>query len=79
MKLQVRLLGAYRECLPSDAQGSTYSLEIPVGTRIEELHAYVSVPADERQVILVNGQTPIVGQALEENDTVAIFPAMAGG
>jgi len=79
VKVCVKLLSTYRKYLPADARGSTYSLEVPAGIRIEELRAQVPVPADESQVVLINGRTPLAGQVLEESDTIAIFPAMAGG
>lgn len=79
MRVHVRLLGVYREYLPANARGSTYSLETPSGTRIEELQVQLPVPVDERQVVLINGRIPLAGQVLEEGDTIAVFPAMAGG
>jgi molybdopterin converting factor small subunit len=79
VRVYIRFLGIYRDYLPADAHGSTYSLETPSGTRIEALRAQLPVPAEEGQVILVNGRTPLPGQVLEEGDTVAVFPAMAGG
>ena len=79
MRVYVRLLGVYRDYLPADARGSTYSLETPSSTRIEELRAQLPVPAEEGQVVLINGRTPQSGQVLEEADTIAVFPAMVGG
>ncbi len=79
MKVYVKLLNVYRKYLPDDAQGATYSLDVPTGTRVEELLARVPVPDDESQVVLVNGRTPLGEQLLEEGDTIAIFPATAGG
>jgi sulfur carrier protein ThiS len=72
-------LGAYRKYLPENASGSTYSLETPGGTQIEALQAQLPVPAEQGQVILINGRTPLPGQILEEDDTIAVFPAIAGG
>ena len=79
MKVYVKLLNVYRKYLPDDSQGPTCSLDVPVGTRVEELIAQVPVPTDEGQVILINGRTPLREQVLKDGDTVAIFPAMAGG
>ena len=79
MKVYLRLFGTYRKYLPTNAQGSTCTLEVPVGTRIEGFQAQLPIPSDENLVILINGRTPITGQVLEEGDTIAIFPAMAGG
>jgi molybdopterin converting factor small subunit len=52
---------------------------VPIGTRIESLLTCLPVPPDDDRVILVNGRSPQWGQVLEEGDTVAAFPAMAGG
>ena len=79
MKVYLRLFGTYRKYLPTSAQGSTCNLEVPVGTRIEGLQAQIPIPSDENLVILINGRSPRAGQVLEEGDTIAIFPAMAGG
>ncbi len=79
MRVEVRLLSTYRRYLPADAQGATYSMDVPIGTRIESLLTCLPIPPDDDQVILINGQTPLAGQVLEEGDTVAIFPTMAGG
>jgi molybdopterin converting factor small subunit len=79
MRVKVRLLSTYRKYLPADAQGATFGMDVPIGTRIESLPTYLPVPPNDDQVILVNGKTPQAGQVLEEGDTVAVFPAMAGG
>lgn len=79
MKVWIKLLSTYRKHLPPDAQGSAYSLEVPAGIQVEALRAHLPKPADETQVILINGRTPLPRQVLEEGDTVAIFPSVAGG
>jgi sulfur carrier protein ThiS len=79
MQIHIKLLNVYRKYMPQDAQGSTYNLDVPTGSRIEELLARLPIPSDESQVVLVNGHTPQAGQILEPGDTVAIFPALAGG
>jgi molybdopterin converting factor small subunit len=79
VKVQVKLLGTYRRHLPADAQGPAYDLELPTATAVEDLLAQLPVPTLEGCVVLVNGRTPTDGQVLQEGDTLAIFPAMAGG
>jgi len=79
VKVWIKLLSTYAKYLPADVAGCAYSLEISAGTRIKTLQAQLPIPADESQVVLINGRTPLPGQVLEEGDTVAIFPAMAGG
>lgn len=79
MKVHIKLFGAYRKYLTSNAQGSTYSIIVPIGIVIEELRDQVPLPVDENQVVLINGRSPKIGQILKEDDTIAFFPAMAGG
>jgi sulfur carrier protein ThiS len=79
VKVTIKLLNIYRQYLPDNARGSTYSLQVPTGTRIAELLTQVPVPVEETQVVLVNGSTPSVDQVLIDGDTVAIFPTIAGG
>jgi molybdopterin converting factor small subunit len=75
----IKFLGVYRKYLPADARGSTFCMETPSGTRIETLLVQLPVPVEQGRVILINGRTPLSGQILEEGDTIALFPAMAGG
>ena len=79
MQVHIKLLGVYRKHLPANAQGTTYNLEIAIDTRIEELLPQIPVPTDERQVVLINGRAGLPGQILKEGDTIALFPAVAGG
>lgn len=79
MKVYLKLFATYRKYLPNSAQGSTCNLDVPVGTRIEELWVQLPIPSDENQITLINGRTPLAGQVLEEGDVIAIFPAIAGG
>ena len=79
MRVTIKFLGVYRKYLPANARGTTVCLETPSGTRIETLQAQLPIPVEQGQVILINGRTPQSGQILEEGDTIAVFPAMAGG
>jgi sulfur carrier protein ThiS len=78
VKVYIKLLNVYSKYLPPGALGSTYGLDVPTDTQIEELLAQVLVPTED-QVVLINGQTPLDGQVLRDGDMVTIFPAMAGG
>ena len=78
MKVYVKLLNIYSKYLPPGTPGSTYDLDVPRGTLIEELLTQVPVPL-EQQVVLINGRTPLDGQFLQDGDIITIFPSMAGG
>jgi sulfur carrier protein ThiS len=79
VNVTIKLLNVYRQYLPDNAQGSTYSLQIPQGTRVAELLAQLPLPDGEKKVVLVNGSTPSLDQVLVDGDIIAVFPSMAGG
>jgi len=79
MNVHIKFFATFRKYLPKSVQGSSYSIEVPDGIQIDELRAQVPVPEDENLIVLINGRPPEVGQVLEEGDTIAFFPAMAGG
>ena len=79
MKVQIKLLAAYRKYLPPGTTSSVYDMDVPPGTCIEDLLAQLPVPGDAASVVLVNGLGPQPRQVLQEDDVVCLFPAMAGG
>jgi len=78
VRIQIKLLATYRQYLPLDSTGSSYDVEVPPGTRVDDLLLQLPVPSDG-SVVLVNGRGPQPGQVLQEGDVVCLFPAIAGG
>ena len=79
MKVRVKLFATLRQYLPPGAQGSTCQVEVPPGTQVRDLLARYGVPERDSPVILVNGRDAAPDQVLQKDDTVAVFPALAGG
>lgn len=79
MKVRVKLLVTYRKYLPAGAQGGACDIDVPPSILVGNLLSELGVPAKESMVILVNGRDAGRDHILEDNDVVAIFPAMAGG
>jgi molybdopterin converting factor small subunit len=79
MKVQLKLFATFRPYLPPGTQGNSTMVEIPAGERVRDLLARFDVPEKESMMLLVNGRGAGLDQALEDNDVVAVFPAMAGG
>ena len=79
MRITLKLFATYRRYLPPDAQGNACQLDVSAGTSVAEVLSWFDVPTDGGAVLLVNGRTADLGQALKEGDAVAAFPAMAGG
>jgi len=84
MKIHVRLFASLREKLP-DAERGRATLERPEGSSLLDLIEHLEIDDKLAQMVLVNGQQaprPVsrrAGVALEDGDTVAIFPPLAGG
>lgn len=79
MRITLKLFATFRRYMPPDSVGPSCNLEVPTGTRVAEVLNRLDVPTAGGVVILVNGRTAEPGQVLQEGDTVAVFPAMAGG
>jgi molybdopterin converting factor small subunit len=79
MKVQLRLFATFRSYLPAGTRGSAVDVEVPAGTHVRELLARFDVPEKGSMMLLVNGRGADLSQVLEDNDVVAVFPAMAGG
>ena len=49
-------------------------LEIPLGSRVEDLFSRLGLPLDRVKMIMVNGRGGTPGTSLQERDRVALFP-----
>lgn len=78
MRIQIKLLATYRQYLPPGSAASSYDVEVPPGTRVDDLLPQLPAPSDG-SVVLVNGRGSRPGQVLQEGDVVCLFPAIAGG
>jgi molybdopterin converting factor small subunit len=79
MKVELKLFATFRQYLPPGTVGSAANVEIAAGARVSDLLSRFGVPHQGSTMILVNGRAAGLEQVLEENDVVAVFPAMAGG
>jgi sulfur carrier protein ThiS len=79
MRITLKLFATFRRYMPPNSQGTSLDLEVPTGTPVADVLNGLDVPTAGGAVILVNGRTVEPGHVLQEGDTVAVFPAMAGG
>jgi molybdopterin converting factor small subunit len=79
MNVQLKLFATLRQYLPPDSQGGACDVQIPAGASAHDLLSQFGVPIDEHLIVLVHGRHADLDQPLKEGDTVAAFPAMAGG
>lgn len=81
MQVRVKLFVTFRQYLPAGSEKSACDLDVPPGTRVQDLLLQFGVPIERPEVvaILVNGRHGPIDQVLQEGDVLAAFPAMAGG
>ncbi|MFW6115998.1 MAG: MoaD/ThiS family protein [Chloroflexota bacterium] len=80
VRVELKLLAAYRRYLPCETAGNSCIVEVPSGTPVIDLLASFDVPGKhDASVVLINGRDAAVDRVLEDGDVVTVFPAMAGG
>lgn len=80
VKVNVKLLGTYKNFVPPDANNNKFEVEISAGTTLSTLMSGYNIPLTDDTVFLVNGVNPkSLDYKLEDGDTIAAFSAVAGG
>lgn len=77
-----KLYASLMDYLPAEARGHEVQLEVPPGTTPVHLLERYGVPLAEVQLVLVNGVFVPPSQRdrpLQPGDTLAVWPAVAGG
>lgn len=78
MKITLKLFATFQRYLPDGCEGRACELDVADDTTVRHALDQFQVPADGA-VILVNGRTAAMEDALDEGDVLAVFPALAGG
>jgi molybdopterin converting factor small subunit len=80
MQIDVKLFANLRKLLPPGSSGSKARITLEEGATIAVLIQHLNIPLEMAQMVLVNGeQTREFDRSLTEDDTVSIFPPVAGG
>jgi molybdopterin synthase sulfur carrier subunit len=74
MKLEIKLFASLQKFMPNAEK-----VELDDNCTVSDLLRKIGINPSEVAIILVNGQHVELDQALSENETVAIFPPIAGG
>jgi len=74
----------FRNYLPEGSSDGKVKMSIPEGTTFKSLLHIIDMPVEEDKIIVINGISHKQGHTindlqLKEDDTVAIFPPIAGG
>jgi len=79
LKITLKLFADLRRHLPAGADGHVAGLVVAPGSTAGDLLLSLGVSLGEELIILVNGRHEELGYELEEGDTLAVFPPLAGG
>lgn len=83
MKIQLKFFASFTANLPEGSQGNLATVDIPEGMTVHEVLDRYRIPRDLAQIVLVNGVFVTVPdrdqRCFNEGDTLAVWPAVAGG
>lgn len=83
MKVTVKLYAGFRQYLPCDAGSKGIEIEVDEKTTPLQLLWQLHVPDNEVHLVLLNGVFVEPSQRnqpiFKNNDTLAVWPAVAGG
>jgi molybdopterin converting factor small subunit len=79
IQIEIKLFFDLAEYLPHGSKNSTAYIPLEEGTTVQGLLESLGLPPQMPKSILVNGVRADSETELQESDSVAIFPPMAGG
>ncbi len=83
MKMQIELYASLMEYLPPGKERFRRDIEVPDGANVQQIIERFNISDEQAHIVLVNGHF-VCGEdrsehILSANDTVAIWPPVAGG
>ena len=84
MKIELKMFMKFKEYLPENSENGRTFLGVKDGSTFEDLMQLLGMPAEEDKIIVINGlsfkpSSALNSRKLDEGDTVALFPPIAGG
>ena len=83
MRITFKLYATLQEYLPEDAVKNSISIDVPEDISAYQVIDQFKVPREKAHLVLVNGVYIYPDQRnepiLKENDTLAVWPPVAGG
>jgi molybdopterin converting factor small subunit len=84
MQIKLKLFMRFKEYLPESGENGITQHEIAEKSTFKDLLNDIGMPIEEDKIIVINGISHKQGEEanalqLKNNDTVAIFPPIAGG
>ncbi len=79
MDIEIKLFFDLIKYLPSGTDSNTARISVAEGTTVGSLIDSLNIPSEIQKTILVNGVKACNETIINENDSIAVFPPMAGG
>ncbi len=79
MKIEVKLFFDLRKYLPLKPEHNHAIISVPAGATVQSIINQLKIPSDIHKTILLNGRNATENTKVKENDSLAVFPPMAGG
>ncbi len=83
MDVTLKLYATLSSCLPAKAKKNEIDIQVDEGTSVMDVLDEYQVPKESCHLILINGNyTPLIAadqKILNQGDTLAIWPPVAGG
>jgi molybdopterin converting factor small subunit len=79
MKIEVALYATLSKYLPPSAQNRKAVIDVRDGATVEEVLRQLGIPREHPNILLVDGKQASEGAALQDGQTLAVFPPLAGG
>lgn len=79
MKIEVALFATLSKYLPAGSQNRKATLEVRDGATVRDILNQLGVPPELPNILLVNGRQAPETTALNDGETLSVFPPLAGG
>jgi molybdopterin converting factor small subunit len=77
--VEVQLFATLAQYLPAGRTTDRTLVDVPPGTRVEDLLRSLGIPSAMPRIVLVNGHDADEDRLLQPDDVVSAFPPLAGG
>ena len=79
IEIELRVFGELRNYIEGMEIGESQALRCDDGSTVKDILSRLGIPEAEAKIILINGRAKEIVDELNDNDRLAIFPAVAGG
>ncbi len=84
VQIELKMFMKFKRFLPEGSADGKATISLPAGATFKDLLHHIDMPVVEDKIIVINGishkqSDKVNALSLQQGDTVAIFPPIAGG